>query len=151
MLLPIVALIAAQAAAPVASADRDALGLRLARAGALAAMAPSLIEKDLAELAQEDPSLTPEQRTRLMETGRTEGQRNLDRVFAAIGREYAARLSIEDLRQLVAFNESDAARRWRAAEPAVVTGAMQQLGQLDFKKAVAAAFCRDVGKLCNRK
>lgn len=142
---------AAQATVSAAPADKDALGLRLARTGPLAAMAPALIEKDLAELAQEDASLTAAQRQRLMEIGKAEGQRGLDRVFAAIGREYAARLSEDDLRQLVAFNESESAKRWRAAEPAVVMGAMQTLGQLDFKKAVAAEFCRDSGKLCGRK
>ncbi len=115
----------APAAAP--SAEAMALGTRLARAGLLAAIAPALIERDISELAAED------------------------RVIAALGREYAARLSVEDLRALVAFHESPAAGRLRAAEPQVLVAAMSQLGTIDVKKDIAAAFCRETRKLCDRR
>jgi hypothetical protein len=35
-------------------------------------------------------------------------------------------------------------------EPAAIAGAMGTLGEMDLEKNVAAAFCRDVGKLCER-
>ena len=139
----------APAAAP--SAEAMALGTRLARAGLLAAIAPALIERDISELAAEDDRLTAAERARLAEVGREVGRAGIDRVIAALGREYAARLSVEDLRALVAFHESPAADRLRAAEPQVLVAAMSQLGTIDVKKDIAAAFCRETRKLCDRR
>ena len=149
MLLWFVALL--QVAAPPPSDEAVALGVRLARTGGLAAVAPALIEKDLAELAGEDPSLTNAERTQLLEVGRKTAREGLDRLIQALGAGYAQRLSIEDLRLLVAHGESPAAARWRAAEPAAVAEAMATLGALDLKSDAAAAFCRTSGKLCDRK
>lgn len=140
-----------QASAPAASSEADQLGVRLARTSGLAAIAPALIEKDLAELTREDASLGTEEKERLLGIGRAEAQIGLERVMQAIGSRYARRLSLEDLRVLVAHGESPAAARWRAAEPFVVTEAMSSLGEMDLKRKVAAEFCRTSGKLCSRK
>jgi hypothetical protein len=140
-----------QIAANAAPSEAQQLGVRLARTSGLAAVAPALIEKDLADLASEDASLTPAERERLLTIGRTEARNGLDKIVQAIGSGYARRLSIEDLRFLVAHGESPAAARWRAAEPMVIAEAMGALGEMDLKKNAAAAFCRDAGKLCNRR
>lgn len=146
-------LIALQAAssAPTATPEAEDLGIRLARSGGLAAMAPALIEKDAVELAQEAKSLSDAERQHLVEIGRAQGRAGLDRIMRAIGIEYAKRLSVEDLRQLVTHAESPAAARWRAAEPLVVAAAMKSIGELDLKKSTASAFCKETGKLCDRR
>jgi hypothetical protein len=144
-------LILAQAVASTISPEAQELGVRLARASGLAAVAPALVEKDLAELANQEPSLTPEERQRLMNLGRSEARSGLEKIMNAIGAGYARRLSVEDLRVLVAHGESPAAARWRTVEPIVIAEAMGALGSMDLKKTVAAAFCRDAGKLCDRK
>jgi hypothetical protein len=144
-------LILAQAAASTMSPEAQDLGLRLARTTGLAAIAPVLVEKDLTDLANEYPALSSGERQRLMTLGRTEAKVGLERIMAAIGSGYARRLSIDDLRVLVAHGESPAAARWRAAEPLVIAEATGALGSLDLKKSVAAAFCREARKLCDRK
>jgi hypothetical protein len=139
-----------QASGPAIPSEAQLLGVRLAKTSGFAAIAPSLIEKDLAELAREDASLSAAQRERLLSIGRTEARAGLEKVMLAIGSGYARRLSVEDLRVLVAHGESPAAVRWRTAEPAVMADAMGTIGEMDLKKNVAAAFCRDSGKLCDR-
>jgi hypothetical protein len=143
-------LILAQAAASTMSPEAQDLGVRLARTSGLAAVAPALIEKDLNELANEYPALSTRERQRLMALGRTEADVELTKILAAIGSGYARRLSVDDLRVLVAHGESPAAARWRAAEPLVIAEAMGTLGSMDLKKNVAAAFCREAHKLCDR-
>jgi hypothetical protein len=68
--------------------------------------------------------------------------------MAATGHAYATRLSIEDLRTLVAFNESPVAKRWRDATPGAIMEAVQSMGSLDFKGDTRKAFCTRTGKLC---
>ena len=144
-------LILAQAAASAISPEAQDLGLRLARTSGLAAIAPALVEKDLQELANEDPSLSAEERQRLIDFGRAEARAGLEKIMKAIGSGYARHLSVADLRVLVAHGESPAAARWRTAEPIVIAEAMGALGSMDLKKNVAAAFCREIGKRCDRK
>jgi hypothetical protein len=144
-------LILAQAAASSIPPEAHDLGLRLARTSGLAAIAPALIEKDLAELAKEEPALTPAERQQLMTLGRAEARAGLEKIMQAIGSGYARHLSVEDLRILVAHGESPAADRWRKVEPVVVAGAVGALESMDLKKNVAAEFCREARKLCSRK
>lgn len=138
-----------QGTAPAVPSEAQQLGVRLARTSGLAAIAPALIEKDLADLSREDASLSVAERERLLSMGRAEARAGLEKLMQAIGSGYAQRLSIEDLRVLVAHGESPAASRWRTVEPAVIAGAMSAVGEMDLKKNVAAAFCRDAGKLCH--
>ena len=140
-----------QAATLPVSAEAVPLGVRLAQISGIAVMAPMLIEKDLTELAREDGSLTDAEQRRLIEIGRAQGRAGLDKLAQALGREYAQRLSMEDLRQLVSQSESSAAVRWRAVAPIVIMEAMKELGSIDLKKGIASAFCRETGKLCDRK
>jgi len=140
-----------QAAMPAVAPEAQELGIRLARTSGLAAVAPALIEKDLAELLSEDASVTAAERERLMRIGREEARAGLERAMQAIGLGYAKRLSVEDLRLLVATAETPAAARWRAAEPFVIAEALSRLGSMDLKKNMAAALCREAGKLCGRQ
>ena len=141
-------LLAAASTAPASEAEE--LGLRLARTSGIVTIAPMLIQKDLADLAAEEPSLSPEQRRRLFEIGNEEGKAGIERLVGVLGAAYAKRLSVQDLRILVEQNESVEAARRRAAEPSVMIEAITALGSMDLKKATAARMCKDSGKLCAR-
>jgi hypothetical protein len=149
-MLNLLIMFAAQAAAPP-PAEAELLGRRLAAKSGIATIAPLMIEKDVTELAGEAPDLSPTERARLLAIGRAEGKAGIDRLVAALGHAYAQRLSVADLRVLVAQSESPAATRWRGAEPAAIMATMRALGEIDLKKNVAAAFCRETGKLCDRR
>ena len=130
--------------------EAESLGRRLTAMSGIATIAPKLIEKDLLDLSQEDKTLSATERTRLLMIGHIEGRRSLDRLIATLGHAYASRLSVADLRRLVADNEAPAAARRRMIESAAIMETMAGLGQLDLKKTVASAFCRETGKLCHR-
>jgi hypothetical protein len=136
--------------APAPTAEAERLGVRLARNTGIATIAPVLIEKDLTELSAEDPTLTPAERDTLFAIGREGGKTGLEQVVQAIGRAYARRLSVADLRLLVAHAETPAAQRWRRAEPAVIADAAAALGSIDLKARTAARFCEVAKKLCRR-
>ena len=136
------------AAAPTAEAEQ--LGSELAESGTLAAMLPLIQAKETEELlAQSD--LSDADRAALRVTAKRVFEDGRKRLLAATGKAYAERLSVEDLRELVAFEKSDAAKRYRGAMPGAIAAAMQAVGQMDFKKDVRAAFCKDTGKLCDGK
>ena len=130
--------------------EAEALGIRLARTSGIATIAPMMVQKDLAELSKEDPSLSSAQRERLRQIGSAEGQAGIELVVAALGASYAKHLSLRDLRALVRQNESAEAVRRRAAEPSVIMEAMTNVGSMDFKKISAARMCKESGKLCAR-
>lgn len=143
------ALVAGQAA-PAATSEAEQLGVRLARMTGIATVAPALIEKDLAELSTEDPTLSAAERDTLLAIGRERGKAGLEQVVRAIGRAYARRLSVTDLRVLVANAETPAAGRWRRVEPLVIADAAAALGSIDLKARTAARFCEVTRKLCRR-
>lgn len=130
--------------------EAKALGIRLARTNGIVTLAPALAQKDIAELAKEDPSMSSDQRQRLIEIGKEETQAGIDRIVQAFGAGYAKRLSLPDLRILVRQNESPEAARLRAAEPLVLMETAATLGSIDLKKTTAARMCKETGKLCNR-
>lgn len=139
-----------QSVALAPTPEAVSLGIRLARAGTLATVIPLQIEKDLDELAMEDPSLSIEEKAQLSALGRANGQAGLNKLMIALGSEYAQRLSLDDLQLLVAQAESSAARRRRAVEPVVMIETMKALGTIDLKKNIAHEFCLQTGKLCQR-
>lgn len=151
-MLTLVMTLMMQATAPAAppSAEAEMLGRRLAASGTLASVLPMMIGKDLGELAAEDKTLTAAERETLVALGRAEGKAATDQLMTAMGNGYAKRLSVADLRVLVAQGEDPATQRLRAAMPEVIAGAMGALGQVDLKKNVAAKFCAQTGKLCKR-
>jgi hypothetical protein len=130
--------------------EAEALGVRLARTSGIATIAPMMVQKDLTELAKEDPSLSSAQRERLRQIGSAEGQAGIELVVAALGASYAKHLSLRDLRALVKQNESAEAVRRRVAEPSVIMEAMTNVGSMDFKKITAARMCKENGKVCAR-
>jgi hypothetical protein len=86
----ILLVLAAAAAGP--GLEGKALGIRLARTKGIVTLAPTLAQKDVAELAKEDPSMSSDQRQRLIEIGKEETQAGIDRIVQAFGAGYAKHL-----------------------------------------------------------
>ena len=144
----IVALMLA-AAAPSPEALR--LGRQLAESDALASLLPLISAKETEELVAAHSGLSAADQAALRATAKRVFEAGRDRLMAVTGRAYAERLSVPDLRRLVAFQKTGAARRYRAAAPLAIAATMQSARRMDFKGDVAAAFCRERGKLCAAK
>ncbi|MEI9926512.1 MAG: DUF2059 domain-containing protein [Sphingomonas sp.] len=134
--------------APSPSPEAEALGRRLAETGTLAAVLPMMVAKDRDALVAEHADWSDADKAALRATADAVAKAAIDRLMAATGHAYAERLSVEDLRALVAFNESDAARHWRAATPAAVTEALSRVGDINFQHEAAKVFCAKTGKGC---
>jgi len=143
------ALALAGAAAPGAEAER--LGRALAGQGTLAALLPLVAAKETEELVAAHPELSEAEKAALRETARAAFAAGEAKLLAASGHAYAERLSVAELRALVAFNRTAAARRYRAAMPAAIAATLQAVGPMDFKGDTLAAFCRRTGKLCGAR
>ena len=146
----ILATLALAQAVVTPSAEAVDLGTRLARAGSIMSLLPLIAKKDTEELVAAHPELTPEEKGKLRDTAARTFAAGTDRIAAAFGRSYATRLDVASLRALVAQAESPEQQRLRAVQPQVMAEAIAAVGELDFRKDVTAAFCRDTGKLCNR-
>lgn len=134
--------------APAPSAEAEALGRRVADTGTLAALLPLLIAKDTEELIGEHPELDDAGKTRLRAIAADTATAAMKRMLDAVGHEYALRLSLADLKALVAFNDGPAAKAWRAAEPQVIIATMKTVDGFDLKKEAWAAYCRTAGVTC---
>jgi hypothetical protein len=143
--MPLLALALAQTAP---SAEAEALGKRLAETGTLAAILPEIVAKDREELVAQHPELGEADKAALRASADEAARAGIDRLLGAIGHGYAERLSVEDLRALVAFNEGAAAKRWREATPGAVGAALGSLGDLNLKADALKLFCAKTGKLC---
>ena len=134
------------AAAP--SAEAEALGRRIASTGTLASLLPLLIGKATADLMAEHPELDDAGKAKLRAVAAATAKPATDRMLAAVGHEYALRLSLADLKALVAFNEGRAARAWRAAEPQVIVATMETVDGFDLKKEAWTVYCASAGVTC---
>jgi hypothetical protein len=143
--MPLIAIVMAQTAP---SAEAEALGVRLAETGTLAALLPAVVARDREEMITAHPELSDADKTALRATADEVAKAGIARLTAAIGHGYAAKLSVEDLRALVAFNETPAARHWREATPAAVMQALAVVGDMNFQADTRKAFCAKTGKLC---
>jgi len=145
----VIVALALGAAAPTPEAVT--LGRQLAETGTLASLLPLIQAKEAEELVAAHPELSQADKAALQATAKRVFEAGRDRLMAATGRAYAERLSITDLRKLVVFQKSGAARRFQAATPQAIAATMQSVGKMDFKGDVVAAFCKETGKLCPAK
>ncbi|WP_375397986.1 hypothetical protein [uncultured Sphingomonas sp.] len=136
----------AAAAQPLSEAEQ--LGMRMARAGALATMGPALAERDIGETIADHPEWTKDDIARYRVIARRMASGKIDAIVLALGRAYAKRLSVADMRVLAEAAESPAAARRRAIEPVAVAEAMQSMDKLDMTTDSLAAFCKETGKGC---
>ncbi len=149
------ALVAAPAAVETAAAAQGEptpqaleLGVRLARSGSLAAIAPMLADRDVEDVIKAHPEWTAGDAAVFRATARRVATADIARLVRALGHAYARRLSIADLAYLVNAVEGPAATRRRAIEAPVLVEALQTVGAIDFKHDTLAAFCAEMGKGC---
>lgn len=140
-------LILAILAAAVTPEELD-LGTKLARSGNVASIIPVIEMRQTEQLIETMPHLTKAERDRFRQIAHAVAEKGTDFLFRAEGRAYAERLSLADLKALIAFEESDVARRKRAAEPAVTIATMEAMRGFDFKQEVMKAFCAEAKKAC---
>ena len=138
-------------AAASPSPEALALGRELAEHGSLAALLPLIQAKETDDLVASHPQLSRSEQLTLRAVAARTYQAGRERLMAATGRAYAERLSISDLRRLVAFEKTAAAGRYRAAMPAAIAATIRAVGPMDFKGDVLKEFCKETGKLCAGK
>jgi len=143
---PILAL--ALALAPDPTPEALALGRRLAETGTFASLIPGVVADEREKLVARYPELSDADKALLRATADETAKAQIDRLMNAIGRGYAEKLSIEDLRALVAFNDSPAAQHLRAATPEAMMSAMNSVGDPNFQENARKAFCAKTGKAC---
>lgn len=148
MTMLLAAMLAQAAPPPPPTPEAEALGAEVARNGVLAIFLPVLAGKEVEEIIAQHPDLTAADKETLRATGRAEADAVLAKAVVTIGHQYALTMSIPDMQAVIAFNRSDAAKRWRAAEPGAIMAAAKALDGVDFKSAVAKDFCAKTGKLC---
>ena len=138
------------AAAAQPSAEALRLGRQLAETGTLATVLPLVQQKETEELVAAHPELSAAGKDLLRSTAQAVYRQGRDRLMQAEAESYARTLSISDLRSAVAFQNSPSGKRYRAAIPQVIADTMRQLGRMDFKGDVLAAYCKETGKLCGK-
>jgi len=143
-------LLALLIATGVPSPEALRLGRELAESGTLATVLPVIEKKETDELVAAHLDLGKADKARLRVVAGEVYRQGYERLMREEARAYARQLSIGDLRAIAAFQRSRAGRRYKAAIPAVVMETMKAVGEMDFKKDVTAAFCRETGKLCTR-
>ncbi|URW75828.1 DUF2059 domain-containing protein [Sphingomonas donggukensis] len=148
MLLQAAAPAPAPAQRPAPTAEMARLGTEVARSGTFAKLAPLMVEQQTGELLRDTPGLTPADQAELRAIAKTTGAAGIERITGMMGVSYAGALSADDMRAIIAFNATDAARRYRAAEPNAMAIAVQSMGKLDFKGDVRRALCTKTGKGC---
>ncbi len=126
------------------------LGTRLARSGNVASIIPVIELRQTEELIKSMPHLTKGEREQFRATAHAVAERGTDFLFRAEGRAYAERLSLADLKALMAFEESEVAKRKRAAEPAVTVATMEAMRDFNFRQEVMKAFCSRAKKACSK-
>ena len=138
------------AAAAQPSAEALRLGRQLAETRTLATILPLVQQKETEELVAAHPELSAAGKDLLRSTAQAVYRQGRDRLMQAEAVSYARTLSISDLRSAVAFQNSPSGKRYRAAIPQVIADTMRQLGRMDFKGDVLAAYCKETGKLCGK-
>ena len=144
----ILLVLAAAAAQP--STEALKLGREVAESGTLATLLPLVQEKETQELVAAHPELSADDRAELRATANQVYEAGRERLMQAEAAGYAQQLSVQDLQAVVAFECSQAGKRYRAAIPSVIMATMQQIGAMDFKADVLAAYCKQTANLCGK-
>lgn len=134
----------------MASPSNEALSLgrQVAESGALAAILPVLEAQDTQQILAEHPQLSPAEKQALLASAHRTFLRGRDRLMETTARGYAQRLSVQDMRAIVKFQRSKAARNHARATPAVIAETMKAMAPMNFKTDAVAVYCRESGNLC---
>lgn len=137
-------------AAGAPSPEAERLGRELAASRSIEVILPAIAAKETDEVIAQHPELTTTDAELLRQTGQKVATEARDKLVEAFGHRYAVSLTIADLRSLVRFNRTEAARHYRAAMPAVTLEGLASIGKLDFKADLTKAFCAQTSKLCSK-
>lgn len=132
------------------AADAQALAREIAGTGSLVRLLPTVAAKETEELAKDTPGLTPAEIGTLKETAAVVQAQARERLIAAMAPTYAAKLTPEQMRAVLAFEASPAATAKRDADMAATIAAASVLGGYDYKGSVMAEFCKKTGKGCRK-
>lgn len=135
-------------AATAPSAEAVDLGKRVAASGMLARMIPQIGDKEAGEIIADHPELTVTDQAQLRQVAVAKALEGRDKLIAAMGTAYAAKMSIDDLRTIATFNESAAAQHLKDVEPQAIQAAVTVLSGFDYKASVLKDFCAKTGKAC---
>jgi hypothetical protein len=127
-----------------------ALGRQVAEAGTMASFIELVQAKETDELVEAHGELSDADKAKLRATAHNVYVAGRERLMQASARAYAERLSVADLRDIVAFQKSRAGQAYHGAIPAVIAATVQSVGEIDFKGDVLAAYCKETGKLCGK-
>jgi len=139
-------LVAAAAAQP--SPEALKLGRQLAEGGFLASVLPTLQMKETEEIIAAHPELSGNEKAALRVTSQRVYETGREKLMQAEAESYARRMTLDDLRAVAAFQGSAAGKSYAETRSEVVEDVMPVIGKMDFKGDVAAAFCKETGKLC---
>jgi hypothetical protein len=140
--------LAAAAATPSPEALR--LGREIAEHGTLATLLPLMQQKETEELVAGHRELSAADQSKLRATAARVYEVGRDKLLQAEGRAWAEQLTLSQMRTVLAYQNSAAGKRYRAATPAVIAATMKSIGQMDFKGDVLATYCKETGKLCRQ-
>ena len=99
------------------SAEALALGRQIAEAGTLASFVELVQAKETDELVDGHPELSDADKVKLRAVAKTVYQSGRERLMQASARAYAERLSIADMRDVVAFQKSRAGQTLSRCDP----------------------------------
>jgi hypothetical protein len=139
---------AAAAATAMPSAEALSLGRSIAANGTLGVILPMMMAKENEELIAAHPELSAAERDALKAAAEDVYRTGYAQILGVEGQAWAERLSIEELRSVVAFHASTTGRKYRAVQPDVIAATVKALGEVHYKDDVLAVYCKKTGKLC---
>lgn len=116
--------------------------------GTLATIGPLIARQEVEDLFSAHPELAEPEKARLRALGEELAARQGAQVVEAEAQAFAAQLSLEDLRELARFSQTDAARHLREKFPQVAAQTMGNLSTIDFGGDLRRSFCAETGKIC---
>lgn len=130
------------------SAEAMELARTISRSSLVATIFPAQSAAEIQTILKANPDLTAAEQATLRRISERRAAAMLDRFVEADARAHAQRLSLDDLRRIAAYEQSEAASRRRAALPFIMRDVMATLQTFDFGRAVRREFCAETGKLC---
>lgn len=131
--------------------ERAELGRRLAASGDFQAIIGAAAAAETASLAAEHKELSEAERAALQALAKERFEAVRAPLLDKVGAIYAEQFTLEELRAIVAFFESDAGRAYTGRLTRTMPAIAAAMQGLDFKADVRAAFCARNGKLCEQK
>jgi hypothetical protein len=131
------------------SAEQRAWGRRMAAAGDFNAIVGAMGAAEVDRMARETPGLTDAERDRLRVLGEAELGVGRAHILDQVAIVYARHFTLDQLRTITNFLESDTGRAYTGAIPTMLPEIAASVQGADFGAAVRRSFCRETHKLCD--